>query len=334
MRTAHPVFPAVVSFFFHTVLLAAAPAAEESYDPLKVPEQPEIETLDLVVNDTGREREIPILVYVPPKKAPAPIVLFSHGLGGSRTGSAYLGRHWAARGYMAVFVQHPGSDTSVWKDLPPLKRIASMRTAASSGNFLLRVTDVPVVLDRLERWNDAEDHPLARRLDLERIGMSGHSFGAVTTQAVSGQRSAVKRVAFTDPRIKAAIAMSPSSPRGKQDPKDAFGSVKVPWMLMTGTKDLSLIGDVDMASRLAVFPALPPGGKYELVLHDAEHSAFTERALPGDREPRNPNHHRVILALSTAFWDAWLLGDEDARTWLDKDGPASFLEKKDRWRLK
>lgn len=72
---------------------------------------------------------------------------------------------------------------------------------------------------------------------------------------------------------------------------------------MTGTKDLSRIGNIDMASRLAVFPALPEGDKYELVLNDAEHSAFSERALPADQTPRNPNHHRAILALSTAFWD-------------------------------
>ena len=64
------------------------------------------------------------------------------------------------------------------------------------------------------------------------------------------------------------------------------------------------VGDIDVPSRLAVYPVLPPGGKYELVLDGAEHSAFTDRPLPGDRETRNPNHHRVILALNTAFWDA------------------------------
>jgi hypothetical protein len=42
-----------------------------------------------------------------------------------------------------------------------------------------------------------------------------------------------------------------------------------------------------------------------VVLNNAEHSAFTDRALPSDHEPRNPNHHRVILALSTAFWDVF-----------------------------
>ena len=91
---------------------------------------------------------------------------------------------------------------------------------------------------------------------------------------------------------------------------------------MTGTKDVAPIGGADVESRLAVFPALPPGGKYELVLDGAEHSAFTDRALPGDSAPRNPNHHRAILALSTAFWDAWLRGDAAARQLARRRRPA------------
>jgi hypothetical protein len=71
-----------------------------------------------------------------------------------------------------------------------------------------------------------------------------------------------------------------------------------------------------------------------LVLDGAEHSAFTDRSLPGDRKPRNPNHHRAILALSTAFWDAYLREDDVARTWLDGDGPRTVLEPKDRWQRK
>jgi hypothetical protein len=39
--------------------------------------------------------------------------------------------------------------------------------------------------------------------------------------------------------------------------------VKIPWLLMAGTKDIVPIGDADMKSRLAVFPSLPPGGKYD-----------------------------------------------------------------------
>jgi hypothetical protein len=42
----------------------------------------------------------------------------------------------------------------------------------------------------------------------------------------------------------------------------------------------------------------------------------------------------VILALSTAFWDAFLREDDDARAWLDGDGPRTLLEADDRWQRK
>jgi hypothetical protein len=126
---------------------------------------------------------------------------------------------------------------------------------------------------------------------------------------------------------------SPSSPR-RGGVRASFAKVNTPWLLVTGTRDVAAIGDADVPSRLAVYPALPPGGKYELVLHEAEHSAFTDRALPGESGQRNPNHHRAVLALTTAFWDAWLREDPEARRWLDGDGPRSVLENQDRWQRK
>jgi predicted dienelactone hydrolase len=191
---------------------------------------------------------------------------------------------------------------------------------------------VPAVLDRLAIWNAAEGHALAGKLDLKHVGMAGHSFGAVTTQAVSGQAFPFN-TSYADRRITAAVMMSPSSPRGG-DPKIAFGEVKLPWMLLTGTHDTAVIGGADVPARLAVFPALPPGGKYELVLDGAEHSAFTERPLPGDARPRNPNHHRAILAVTTAFWDSYLGDDARAKSWIDSDAVRGVLEKGDRWQRK
>jgi len=313
--------------------LGPAMATGADYDPLIPRAEAEPLVLDLVVEDQFRQREIPLRVYLPPGPEPAPVILFSHGLGGSREGNAYLGRHWAARGYVGVFLQHPGSDAKVWQDEPTAWRMGALREAAGGRNFMLRVRDVSAVLDQLEVWHEAGVPTLAGRLDLSRVGMAGHSFGAVTTQAVSGQRTRGGLTPFTDGRIAAALVLSPSSPRGGI-PRRAFGRVALPWMLMTGTHDLAPVGGADMASRLAVFPALPPGGKYELVLDGAEHSAFTDRALPGDTQARNPNHHRVILALSTAFWDAYLREDAAARAWLDGAGPAAVLEPGDRWQSK
>jgi predicted dienelactone hydrolase len=306
--------------------------AVQHYDPLEVVSTP-LDTRDLVVRDNARKRDIPVLIYLPSSSDPAPVVLFSHGLGGARTGSAFLGRHWSARGYVAVFLQHPGSDETVWRDVPLLRRMAAMLRAANAENFLLRTQDVKVTLDELTRWNGQGGHALRGRLDMTRVGMSGHSFGAITTQAVSGQASAVARVNLTDTRIKAAVVMSPSVPSAGS-PEAAFGRVTQPWLLMTGTKDESPIGDATALSRQQVFTALPPGQKYELVLFDGLHSAFTERDLPGDRGERNPNHHRVILALSTAFWDTYLRGEATARVWLDGDGPGGVLEARDVWRKK
>lgn len=315
------------------LLLPAGLATAGGYDPLALPAQRPPAPLELTAHDAGRGRDIPLRVFLPAAREPAPVVLFSHGLGGSRAGSSYLGEHWAARGYAVVYLQHPGSDSAVWQDAPPARRRRALEGAASADNFLARVKDVPAVLDQLERWNAVKGHALSSRLNLAAVGMSGHSFGAVTTQAVSGQRFLGELLSYADPRLRAALAFSPSSPR-RGSPASAFGGVGIPWLLMTGTRDVAAIGHADVASRLAVFPALPPGGKYELVLAGAEHSAFTDRALPGDRAPRNPNHHRAILALSTAFWDAYLRGDPDARAWLDGAGPATILEPQDRWQRK
>lgn len=330
--SAHTVF-CRSCFLLLAGLLWQSAGAAPSYDPLTLPANFRTQVLDLSVNDAARQRELPLRLYLPATSAPAPVVIFSHGLGGSSEGNAYLGQHWVGRGYVVIYLQHPGSDASVWRDQPQASRMSSLRQAASAKNFILRVKDVSALIDQLEHWNRDGSHPLAGRLDLARIGMSGHSFGAITTQAVSGQVFMGGRYATTDPRIKAAIAFSPSSPR-HGSAEAAFGKVAIPWLLMTGTHDIAAIGKIDLDSRLAVFPALPPGGKYEAVLDGAEHSAFGDRALPGESGQRNPNHHRAILALSTAFWDAWLQQDAAARAWLDGDGPRSVLETQDRWQRK
>ena len=313
--------------------LKAQSSPATSYDPMRATGRA-LAPIDLDVRDANRNRTLPIRVYRPAGLANAPVLLFSHGLGGARTNNPYLGEHWAARGYVVVYVQHPGSDESVWKDTGPLRRMAAMRRAASAQNFTLRVADVPAVIDALAAWNAQAGHVLAGALDLTRLGMSGHSFGALTTQAVSGQAMPNGRTTYQDPRIRAAVIMSPSAPRNAST-SAAFGKVDLPWLLMTGTQDEARIGDATVENRLSVYPALPTGRKYELVLHDAEHSAFGDRPLPGDKDgARNPNHHRAILATSTAFWDAYLLGDPAARTWLDGASVRTVLEPKDRWQRK
>ncbi len=305
--------------------------AEGEYDPLVVSGTVKSELVEL--HDSQRERDIPLKVYLPTKTDPAPVVLFSHGLGGSRENSKYLGEHFAARGYVTVFMQHVGSDEALWKQGPLLGRAKAMRDAASAENLFLRCQDVKAVLDAIERWNNDNSHLFFQRLDLKHIGMCGHSFGAQTTQAVGGQAYPVVGQRYFDNRISAAVAYSPGSPIDKNS-QNALGRVSIPWMLMTGTEDKSPIGGQTVETRLAVYPGLPTTiDRYEVVLFQAEHSAFSDRALPGDARQRNPNHHRVILAFTTAFWDAYLKNSPVAKQWLTGEEAQKILENKDRWQF-
>ena len=125
--------------------------------------------------------------------------------------------------------------------------------------------------------------------------------------------------------------MSPSTPK-PETAERAFGDVKIRWLLMTGTKDVALIGEMDAKGRLTIYLALHGATKYRVVLGNADHSVFVERAFPGDRRRRNMNHHRVICALSTAFLDGYLQGNKDALAWLTALTPRSVMEPAGDWK--
>lgn len=311
-----------------TLLVSILTLRAAPYDPLKVSEA-KIESKTFNVNDAKRARVIPVRVYLPATTQPAPVILFSHGLGGSRDNNPYLGNHWAARGYVVVFTQHAGSDETVWKDKPAAGRMLEMKKAASLESLVARGKDIPAVIDALTTWNADKAHPLHGRMDLAHLGMSGHSFGAVTTQAVSGQNYPLGGTSFLEPRIQASVMMSPSPPSAG-DPAKAFASIKVPCLLMTGTGDVSPIGNTTAEDRLKVFPALTNAPAWQVVFDKGVHMTFGERDLQG-AAPKDPRYHRAILALTTAFWDAELTGDKDAKAWLNGEGAKSLLIPADKW---
>jgi len=79
--------------------------------------------------DAKRSRTVPVKIYFPsPARTSCPLIILSHGLGGSRQGYRYLGEHWATHGYISLHVQHPGSDESAWKGQPrPLSSMKRLR---------------------------------------------------------------------------------------------------------------------------------------------------------------------------------------------------------------
>lgn len=207
--------------------------------------------------------------------------------------------------------------------------MSELKKAASWENFTARNQDAKRTIDHLEKLNE-ESVQFRGRFDLQNIGMSGHSFGAITTQAVSGQTFGPRGKKFTDPRIKAAMPMSPSPPAVGFN-SQTFAGVTIPWLLMTGTKDASPIGrNSGPESRRKVYQSLPSSGtNYELCLWEAEHSAFGDARRVSRN--RNANHHSAIQAISTAFWDTYLRDDKAARRWLNGGGPRTVLETRDSW---
>jgi len=294
----------------------------------------QVKTITLEPVDAKRARKVPIKIYLTPSKEVKPVIVFSHGLGGSRDGNPYLGNHWAKNGYAVVFVQHAGSDRAVWESVAPAERMNALKKAAGVQAAIDRLFDIPFILDQLEKWNADESHELSSKLDLDHIGMCGHSFGAVTTMGLVGQKYPGD-FSMPERRFDAFLPMSPQPAIGRS-PKESFGHLGLPILCMTGTKDGSPIDPtMKPEKRREVFEASPEGDKFQLVLEGADHFVFSDGGGIIST-PRNPNHHPVILETSTRFWDAYLKGDSSAKAWLQSDAPGKIeaMASEDVWEWK
>ena len=269
-------------------------------------------------------RVVPYKLYVPANAGSAhPVVIFSHGLGGNRDGAEYLLRFLAENGYVVVAVQHPGSDTpAVFGNAEEggtftQSRVEEgVRNAITPGVAADRFRDIPFAIDQLTAMN-ASDARLRGRIDVTRIGMSGHSYGALTTLAIAGQGFGPNGgLSFADPRIKAAIAMSPNKPR-QGDPAKLFAKIRVPTFHMTGTKDENPLDDNDpVENRQVPYRSITAADKYLLVFTGGDHMIFSGRSFFGAPRPADARYHQWIQRASLAYWDAYLKGNADAKAYL------------------
>lgn len=280
----------------------------------------EVDARNLDWRDEARGRDVPVRVYSPKTgDGPFPVIVFSHGLGGTREGYRHLGTHWASHGYVCVHLQHAGSDDSVWRG--KTNRMQAMRDATKNvDNALNRYGDVRFAIDQI--FQAREEAWLKGKLDLHNIGMAGHSFGAHTTQVVVGQGAGLaagRLLQAHDTRISAAIIMSPNPPN-RGDSARLFASIRIPCLHMTGTKDSSIVTDTTPEQRRIPFDHIPGPDNYLVTFRDGNHMVFSDRiALIAD--PRDEKLRAYILASTTAFWDAFLKKDEAAKKWLvEADG--------------
>jgi predicted dienelactone hydrolase len=274
-----------------------------------------------VFHDAGRGRDVPYTAYWPDgQKGPRPVVIFSHGLGGTANAAPYLGRALSRADFIAIHIQHAGSDASVYRGSQGRRQIsealrASVHVPANGRN---RFLDLPFVLDTLARRNAAG--PWANKMDLGRVGMAGHSYGARSALVAAGQRVGKKYVSLRDARIRAGIAISTSAPGGNLDLGRTFGDISIPLLHITGTKDrgaFSWRSQITPASRLEPYRRIGAPIQYLLVLEGADHYVFSAKRLGTRREkPLDRAHIASVGRLATAFFQAHLLGDAQALAWL------------------
>jgi len=144
--------------------------------------------------------------------APFPLLLLDPEWNGRRTYFTYLVEDLVSHGYVVVGIDHTGNsgptafpDGHVSQPDPDPGLDFESHTFAEVNAYgaqqqVVQVSDARFVLDQLQRFNLDSSNWLFSRLDMNRIGAFGHSFGG----SVSAQ------ACLEDARIKSALDMDGS----------------------------------------------------------------------------------------------------------------------------
>lgn len=285
--------------------------------------------------EIARPGEDPLQVRAtwPEGEGDLPVIVLSHGMGGSRDGYAPIAQHWAAHGYLVVQPTHPDSLAlrSPREKLALLRgREAFVRDPDNLSAWDERPAEVSLVLDTLGKppgdlaW-------LARagldpsRIDLEHVGIAGHSFGAHTAMLCGGLAVRVVGSKHREPRADAILLMSPQG-SGPGVPKEGFAAIDRPTLVVTGSEDRSVRTGQGPEWRLEAWEGLTVPDRWLLWLDGAHHDLGGLSArLPASGDA---DLLEAVLEVTTTFWDATLRSDPAARRKLDAgetSGPRAHL---------
>jgi predicted dienelactone hydrolase len=244
-------------------------------------------------------------VYIPqinPSKPVAvhslPVIVISHGVAEDRTTFAYLAEHLASYGFAVVVPEHTGGSADRLRQY-----FSGLAPAPSATELLDRPRDVSFVLDELER--KAKGDPVLQQLDLQQVGIMGHSFGGYTALALAGATIDFDQVKHAcnpnrslnlstllqcranelppnpyvlhDRRIKAIFAINPlgSTMFGQQ----GISQIKLPILLMGGSDDIVTPA---VPEQIYPFTWLTTPDKYLAILEKGTH--FSTQAISTDAQ--------------------------------------------------
>ncbi len=281
----------------------------------------------LVLKDQRRHKSIDLTVRYPlarrMRSRPLwPLIIFSHGAGGSRAAFPELTAHWARHGYVVIIPTHADSATLEERRQP---------ARTFDVDQLDRLADVTFVvdsLDEIERKMDGFHGRHAMRIDRDRIGIAGHSAGALTAQMAIGVKVRITGTAgetelrnVGDPRFKAAILISGQGTINRLLTRDSWNELARPLLVITGSRDVIPISRETPESRQEPFLLARPGSKFLVFIEGATHGSYGGRLRgPLDDAEVTESDLRMITGVTAsstlAFWDAYLDNDERGRDYL------------------
>lgn len=283
------------------------------------------------IDAARNNRPVPYKIYYPDAAHKTfPLVLWSHGFGGNRDGASFLSRFLAAHGFILMHITHPGTDSSLWEGKPGHPWDILKSTKVDRETTLNRFQDVPFILDNLGALE------ISDMIDFKNIGMSGHSFGALSTQVAAGQLFPDKNdvlQSYADSRVRAGIAYSPieisylepDNPGDHDNLADVYGHIDIPMLYMTGTEDHSPVSGKDYSHRISVFERTGHAHKYLLIKEGGDHMVYNGTRGKLKDNPLREKHEEIIRTFALQFWRASLKNDPLAQKWLDSDGARTYI---------
>jgi predicted dienelactone hydrolase len=302
-----------------------------------------VETIDQTIHDSRRNKDLPVRILVPKSSGPFPVIVFSHGAGGSGQNYFPLTGFWATHGYIVIQPTHNDSIAlrrQKGESLPSGPRDLIDDYRFNSDDWANRALDISFVIDSLQAL-EKQVPQLKGRMDQKRIAMAGHSYGAFTTQMIGGALvdfpNGPKAKSFRDDRPIALMMLSPQGKNQNGLTENSWKSMTRPMMSMTGTYDNGAMQQV-ASWRKDPFTYSPPGDKYHVFIDNAFHMSFTGALAQGNDE--GSSRRRMIARLaertdqkvvfdyvkiaSIAFWDAYLKNDIKARSYLKSNGLSAY----------
>jgi predicted dienelactone hydrolase len=281
------------------------------------------EVASIVLHDAKRNKDVPLRIFYPTAAGKYPVIVFSHGAGGSQSCCESLTRHWASYGYVTLQPTHDDSIKERRNGGEALAPRQGIQDALKNPvRWESRPQDISFVIDSLAELQKRIPG-LADKLAAERIGVGGHSMGAYTAEAIGGASVDLPNhpgASFFDSRVRAILALSPQGPGQFGLTENSFGKLTLPFMGVTGSLD-SLGSLASPGWHRIPFERSQPGNKVELFIEGARHSSFVRADTPFSAAvaPQATTILGYTNAASLAFWDAYLKDHPAAKGYLQSD---------------